>query len=367
MKGALKIITVSGIPVQVHWSFGLILLGILYFGYSNGMDAQGTFWVGVLALSVFTCVILHEFGHALSARWYGVNTRDITLLPIGGLARLENLPEKPFHEFVIAIAGPLVNIAIALIIGLGLFLFSADGIESIWLEIMDVRTAFGGYYYLIPILFWINLGLFFFNLLPAFPMDGGRVLRSLLSMRLGRVRATRIASILGQILAVGFVIYAFISQDFVLGLIGVFVFMTARQEYKIVKLDNALATHQVGELMHKEFTKLTISDEMSVAASTLKQGRERNLLIFEDNQPLGVLHELFIVEAIKKNDLSAEVSKYMSNRFEIIPPEMNLKILIQKVQSNGYSILPVMEDGILLGVVDLDLLNNFLRIQHKTT
>jgi len=366
MKGAFRIATISGIPVQIHWSFGLILLGVFYFGHSNRMDLEGTFWVGVLALAVFTCVILHEFGHALSARRYGVNTRDITLLPIGGLARLENLPEKPFQEFVIAIAGPLVNIAIALLILIGLALFSSEGIGALQLEIIDVHAAFSGVTYLLPILFWINLGLFLFNLLPAFPMDGGRVLRSLLSMKLGRVKATRIASVLGQIVAVGFVGTAIYNGDLVLGLIGAFVFFTARQEYQMVKLDNALATHHAGEIMHKEFTRLRTTDEMEMAAATLREGKEKNLLVFDqEDRPVGVLHELFILESIKKENLSAPVLQYMSARFESIPPEIRLKEVVQKIQKHGYSILPVMSEGRLLGVIDLDLMNNFLRVQRK--
>ena len=165
----------------------------------------------------------HEFGHALSAKYYGVHTRDITLSPIGGLARLDRLPDKPFQEFVIALAGPLVNAVIALILGLGMYLFTSQGVQIISLDFFSAINNSDDF---LPLLFWMNLMLVGFNLVPAFPMDGGRVFRSLLSMQVGRQRATRIATRLGQIIAILFVGASFF-WGFTLALIGVFVFFMA--------------------------------------------------------------------------------------------------------------------------------------------
>ena len=226
MKGAFRIITLFGIPVQLHWSFGLIVFWILYVAYSSGMDLQSMLWFSLFIIALFICVVMHEFGHALSARRYGVNTRDITLLPIGGVARLERLPDKPIQEFVVAIAGPLVNVAIALVLGLGLWLFSSyDEILGV-IQQMDQQNAFSGLLNFVIMLVCLNAMLVGFNLLPAFPMDGGRIFRSLLSIRLGRVKATRIASYIGQLLALGFFGWGMYNGEFILGLIGIFVFFT---------------------------------------------------------------------------------------------------------------------------------------------
>ncbi|MEM1320195.1 MAG: site-2 protease family protein [Bacteroidota bacterium] len=367
MKGVLRIITLFGIPVQLHWSFGFIIFWILYVGYSSGMDLQSMLWFSLFIMALFICVILHEFGHALSARRYGVNTRDITLLPIGGVARLERLPEKPIQEFVVAIAGPLVNVVIALVLGVGLWLFfSTDGILAVIRE-MNEQNAFNGFPNFVIMLIGLNTVLVGFNLLPAFPMDGGRIFRSLLSIRLGRVRATQIASYIGQALAIGFLSWGVYNGEFILGLIGIFVFFTARQEFRMVRMEQLLNDKTAADIMRRQFTRLTIMDKMATAASTLQMGLERNLLVFDfEEKPIGVLHEAFILEAVKKKDTEALVTQYLSPRFESISPSNTLNEVMYKMQTKGYSILPVYdEESELVGIIDMDILNNYLKFQQK--
>nr|MBP6810432.1 site-2 protease family protein [Saprospiraceae bacterium] len=213
MRGSLKIFTWLGIPVFLHWTFGLIFLYILWHAQSVGLGTIETVWLTALFMSLFLCVLLHEYGHAIAARRYGVKTRDIVLMPIGGVARLERMPEKPFHEFVVAIAGPAVNVVIAVvlfvIIGLtveegsfGEMLLSAVQTRDIGPEI----ATESGYLMSPTMHFFIylaftNVVLVIFNMIPAFPMDGGRVFRALLSMWLGRPKATKIAAWLGQAIA----------------------------------------------------------------------------------------------------------------------------------------------------------------------
>ena len=195
MRGSLQIARLFGIPVFVHWSFSFLLLFIIYLEKSRNGGWEFIAFMGLSVLVLFACVVLHEFGHALSARYYGVHTQDITILPIGGVARLDRLPEKPFQEFVVAIAGPAVNVVICILLGLILFIFYDLPLglrEMITGEINEIIT--NPLVSFLATLMRANFWLVIFNMVPAFPMDGGRVFRALLSMRFGRTWATKMAS-----------------------------------------------------------------------------------------------------------------------------------------------------------------------------
>ena len=233
MKGSLHLATVAGIPVKVHWTFGLLLLWV---AYETSRIESGPFFVLVsigIVLSVFLCVILHEYGHALAARKFGVKTFDIMMTPIGGIARLERMPEGRGQEFWVAIAGPAVNFVIVGLIWLGYLIVNKEALPIFDLSFWDFEREADGYFKIIML---ANGYLGTFNLLPAFPMDGGRMLRSLLSLRLDRTKATQIASYTGQFIAlIMFGLGAWRGQP-TLALIGVFIFFAARQEYKALAL-----------------------------------------------------------------------------------------------------------------------------------
>ena len=365
MKGAIRIITVANIPVYLHWSFSLLLFYILYFGKSNGMDWQGTALVGVLFMALFVCVVLHEFGHALTARHYGVETKDIILSPLGGIARLNKLPEKPMQEFFVAAAGPLVNFIIALVLSSYFLIYNPSDLFD---NFSGRNQVFSSWVYLIPMLVVMNVALGVFNLLPAFPLDGGRILRALLAIRLGRVRATRIASFLGQALAIAFCIIGFYNMDIILGFIGIFVFLMASYEYKIVKMDSLLAGHQVTEIMRTDFTKVTATDELSSSIDLLKKGLEKDFLVInpENGGVTGVLTEAALVKAIKEKDNQSTVEKYQLTSFEKIPLTDTLQAVFRKMQDSESNIFPVYDDEKLVGVITLELITYFLNVQEKT-
>jgi Zn-dependent protease len=192
---------------------------------NNGPPEAALFMVG-LTLAVFGCVVLHELGHALMARHFGIATRDITLYPIGGVARLERMSERPVEELLIALAGPAVNVVIALVLFVGLALLEPFSFQ-------DVLPALQGESFL-GTLMMINIVLVLFNLIPAFPMDGGRVLRALLATRLGLVRATRIAAGLGSVLALAFCIFGLVQGAPMTTLVGIFVYFAGQQELAAV-------------------------------------------------------------------------------------------------------------------------------------
>jgi len=214
MKWSYRIARIAGIDVKIHITFLLLLA---YFWVTDGRDGgtfQGIWWMAFILL-LFLCVLLHEFGHAMAGRHYGIRTPDITLLPIGGVARMQGGVQKPWQEFVIAVSGPAVNVVIAGVLWVALLLFPV------------LRHPISSQ--ILPNLMMINLALVIFNMIPAFPMDGGRVLRALLAMKLNYLKATKIAARTGQVLAVGFVIVG-LDWNPMLIFIGLFVFTAARQE-----------------------------------------------------------------------------------------------------------------------------------------
>ena len=360
LERAFNIANIAGIPVRVHWTFGFFFIWIAFMGTRIGMDIPAIVNLCLFAMVLFICVVMHEFGHALTARRYGVTTKDIIISPIGGIARLLNIPEKPKHELIIALAGPMVNFIIATLIGSGLLLFTSQGLNIIGEE----STVFNFLSNFLPALFWLNVILILFNLIPAFPMDGGRVLRSLLSMRLGRVKATQYASFMGQLLSIAFFIYGIYRSDFILSFIGVFVFFSASSEFKMVKADSILKSGTVSDVFRPHFTPIRITETMSKPINLLQEGVEKDFIILDEWDGIrGVLHEEFIREALKRKDFSAPVSAYASQKFEPVSLSLGLNHVFYIFQQKGYSIIPVYNIGQMIGVLDRRSLNNYLKLK----
>ncbi|MBP6826935.1 MAG: site-2 protease family protein, partial [Saprospiraceae bacterium] len=370
MRGSLKLFTWFGIPVHLHWTFGLIFVYALWIGYSNNLDIISTVWLIGFFIALFACVLLHEYGHSLTARRYGVETRDIILTPIGGIARLERMPEKPIQEFLVAIAGPLVNVVIAAVLFLlSMLIFQGERWELFkWFlksqflfsggeEAGDVMEETGasmsGILFYLPVLVATNIGLVVFNLIPAFPMDGGRIFRSLLAMRIGRVKATRAAALVGQVIAVIFIVVGVLNWEkaSTLTLIGFFVFITARTENSMVRLDDILRRFKARDLLRPHFTRLTTNDWMQTPIEMLQHGLERSFLVFDLSEKLvGALEEADILDAMKKRDFSAEITQYVQ-RAELVDAEESLQYVYHLMRQRGHSILAVVSGSELIGVI----------------
>jgi Zn-dependent protease len=374
MRGSLKIARLFNIPVFVHWSFLLVFflpfLSVLTENGSISSVSATEFGISALyVIALFTCVVLHELGHALSARRYGVETRDIIILPIGGVARLERLPEKPLQEFVVAVMGPMVNVGIVLILALVLSLFGFRTYFSDFLGGDSREFITSDTVRFIFLLMISNFWLVGFNMVPAFPMDGGRVLRALLSLRLGRVRATFIAALLGQILSVGFIAYGLWEGQYVLAMVGFFIFTSARNEYKFVKSDEMLKRSTISSLLRTQFTTFMPIDPLGLAANEMRKGHELNFLISDEpNTIKGILQEEDILDAIKNNQLEAMVSTYSKREFAFASPFESVKEVYNRMLTTEQYILPVYDTaGQVLGVIDMATLQNFIRIQMETS
>jgi len=362
MRGSLKIFTWFGIPVYVHWSFGLIFLYILWKANQQSFSTNDTLWMTGLYMALFGCVLLHEYGHALTARRYGIRTRDIVLLPIGGMARLERMPEKPIQELVVAIAGPMVNLVIAILLALCIgFLAQPDQLEALRLSIQaeaagEIAEETGIeitkllQYGIMLVLG--NLVLVIFNMIPAFPMDGGRVFRALLSMRIGRPRATKIAAWVGQGIAGLLAIWGIMEENYSLALLGLFVIYAARNENIQVQTDDMLSKFTARDVVRPQFTRLRGNDWMKDAIELLYHGLERNFLVFDMSEKLlGVLEESEIIIAMRKSDTSTSVQQY-TQQVESVAASESLRYVYYLLSQRGHSLVAVTEDDALLGVID---------------
>lgn len=361
-KNSLSLGKISGIPIYVHWSFIAIVAYAIYSGYSNGFGAWGTVWYLLLVLSVFGCVLLHELGHSLSARRYGIGTEDITLLPIGGLARLEYMPRKPVQELVIALMGPAVNVVIAAVL-LGIYLLFLGSFDDM---------VFPGNFDVIPFvtgLIIINVLLVVFNMIPAFPMDGGRVLRALLSFKLSYVKATKIASIIGKMAAIGFIAFAFYREggpDIMLMGVGAFVFFSANMENRMVSMEDALEGHTVAELIRDRFTVFQTTDSVGSILNTLNTGLETDFLVLADEKVEGIVTQGILKKHLKTNP-EKTLGEVMRTDIFATDPEEPLADALMTVRDNRQPIIPVFDKtaGLLLGVIDQRTIYNFIQLKNS--
>ena len=230
MRWSLKATRIAGIDVYIHFTFFLLLAWVAFIHWKQ-TGSIGAALVGVLfILSIFACVVLHELGHALAAKKYAIRTRDIILLPIGGVARLEKMPDKPVQELWVALAGPAVNVGIAT--ALAVYLYVSNSFSPVDQSTMTTAPF-------LERILGVNIFLVLFNMIPAFPMDGGRVLRALLAMRLAYTRATRISANLGQGIALLFGIFGLFYNPLLL-FIAFFVWIGAAQEARMTQMKSAI-------------------------------------------------------------------------------------------------------------------------------
>lgn len=353
--------TYFGIPVKLHWSFGLLLFYVLYTGQQLGMSNFGILNFALFTLLIFFCVVLHEFGHALSARRYGVKTQDILITPIGGLARLERLPENPWGEMVVAIAGPAVNLLIAGLLALGLWLSGAG------FGILGSESEVFNYYSNFPVLLlFLNLALLIFNLIPAFPMDGGRILRAGIAAFKGREKGTLIASWVGRILALGFLAYGVYHNQLGLIFIGVFVFFAARSEYRSVAIEERLRSGRVADILSNNVYTFYENDLMQdVFKQDEVEYRDAYLVKDEDEKIIGILNREVIQQARNDGDIFTPLYRYMSDHFEPVTPELPIRQLFYLFSTKTYQVLPVFGNGGLLGVVSRSDLQDFLTLKQR--
>jgi len=357
--GSWRIGRLFGIDVRLHWTFLLLVGWVLFARLGTGAGLVDALRSLGFVFAIFGCIILHECGHALAARRYGIGTRDITILPIGGLARLDRMPEEPMREIVVALAGPLVNVAIALVLGAILLATrGADGILAA--ESVEGADPLQGNF--LPALLAVNVLLVAFNLLPAFPMDGGRVLRGILGVRLDHATATRIAAAVGQVVAVGFAVLGLMIGNPFLLFIALFVFIGASAEARHEEMRYAMRDLPVHVAMVTRFRSLQPDDTIAEAADALIHGTQTEFPVVDGDRLVGVLGRDGIMRAIREGHEDAPVSDSMQALRDGPGPNDRLDRVFQQLQENGHRAAPVLDGGRVVGLVTLENLGEWVML-----
>jgi len=356
MKWQWKLARIAGIDVYMHATF-LLLIGWVAFSHWTEQQSWGAVLSGVFfILLLFVFVVMHEYGHALTARKYGIKTRDITLYPIGGVARLERMPEKPIEELWVALAGPAVNVVIATV------LFGYLVLTRTFQPLTSLSISTGSF---IERLMVVNLWLVLFNLIPAFPMDGGRVLRALLGLRLEYVQATQIAANVGQGFAFLFGFIGLFTNPFLV-FIALFVWMGAAQEASMVQMKHSLSGIPVTRAMLTDFQTLTPRDTLARVVGLILAGSQHDFPVVQDGQVIGILDRDTFMKVLSERGQSTPVFEVMRRDVTEIDSHEMVEAALRRLQENGSKTLPVTHNGQLVGLVTSENITEYLMIRSAT-
>jgi Zn-dependent protease len=355
MKGSLKIARISGIDIFIHWTFALLLAYVLYVNLQAGQGGRELFWSLAFIMTIFFIIVLHELGHALTAKRFGIKTRGITLLPIGGVAQLERMPDKPKEELLVALAGPLVNIVLA---GL-LFLFIS--IPDTQEEALRQLSAVNADTFLFQ-LFYVNLALAIFNMIPAFPMDGGRVLRALLSMRMNRLTATLIAARVGQFLAILFMVAGIFYNPFLI-FIGLFVIFGAQAETEQSRAAVLLSGATVGEVAMSNYETIQQDETIGAAVNKLLHGQDRDFIVLSGQELAGTLNRDDIIQALSSGGNNMLVKAAMNPNILRFSAHDSLEKAWKTMSEANQSVAFVYKDDRLVGIVDMENIMEYVMVK----
>jgi Zn-dependent protease len=349
MRKSLRVGSVAGIGIFLHWSFLLLAAGLVaLFIAWEGPTLTAVSSIAVI-FGIFGCVVLHELGHALAARAFDVPTRSITLYPIGGLARLERIPSEPMKEFWIAVAGPAVNVAIALVLGALVIATGRPLSPSVLTEPFQdpIKT-----------LAWMNVGLAAFNMLPAFPMDGGRVLRAILALNRDYASATQTAANVGQVMAMLFGLIGILIGNIVLIFIAVFVYFGARSESQRAMFRSFTHGATVRNAMMTRFAVLRVDDTLGDAVDELLAGSDHDFPVVRETDSgldvTGILQRQTLIQALSRHDRSEPVEAFADEPCFLAEDDEMLEDVFIKMNESQCSTVPVVKGGNLVGLLTLE-------------
>jgi stage IV sporulation protein FB len=355
MRWSLNIGTIAGTAIRIHITFLLFLVWIFAADYASGGPDEA--WGGLaFMVALFACVLAHEFGHIFTARAFGVATPDVTLLPIGGVARLERIPEEPRQEFLIAIAGPAVNVVIAFVLW---------GIAGAHLDAGELASVDDAHLSMIDRLAAVNLFLAVFNMIPAFPMDGGRVLRALLATRMGHTRATETAAAVGQ--AAAFLLgFAGLFFNPLLIFIAVFVYLAASSEAHMVALKEMSHGVPVTNAMITQLAKLTPDAHVDEAVEALLRTSQSEFPVVDaQGKPVGLLGRGDLIRAVRELGPQARVADVMDPKVPSVGHRCCLEDALRLLQEKSAPAVAVTDaDGRLIGLVTSETIGQMMMLRE---
>jgi Zn-dependent protease/CBS domain-containing protein len=347
MKWSFRLGSILGIPLNVHLTFVLLLI-LVYFVGESVIGAGGLHGV-VFVMLVFASVIFHELSHSIVARHYGIKVEDITLLPIGGVARIGETPEKPIQEIVIAAAGPAASLFLAFMLW-----FIAD-IFGTGITLTDMSIKGG----ILAELTAVNFILAIFNLLPAFPMDGGRILRGFIALYLSPYQATKIAVGIGQVFAIAMFFLGILSGNFFMILIALFVYLGAETEERQMGIMVALGSATAENAMITELHTLSPDQTVADAAIRFCTGFQSDFPVMDDRRLIGLVTREAIVETLHQKGPSTPVSEIMVRDFPTASEQTPMTEVLKKMQSTGSKAVPILNHGELRGLITLEQIGRY--------
>src|SRR5919107_5036899 len=357
MRWSYTIGRIAGTDIKVHVTFLLIVGWWALVGYSEG-GAAAAVTSALALLALFACILLHEFGHILMARRFGVRTPDVLLLPIGGVARLERIPDEPRQELLIALAGPAVTLAIIVIL---LAVLRLGGSHAEVTQLSEQQPFLAQ-------LVSVNIYLLLFNLIPAFPMDGGRVLRALLASRLGLLRGTRIAATLGQTLALVGGLYGLTRSEPLLVLVAFFVFLGANAEAAAVETRLAGQGLQVSQMMVTDFRTVPIHATLAQAVDLLLSGEQREFPLLDNmGRTEGILTRDNLIRGLSQRGADSSVAEAMTADVPTVAPSLGFEEALERLRSSRLPALPVVDAaGALVGLLTQDNITDYLLVRRAS-
>lgn len=354
MEGSIKLFTVSGIDIRMHLTFPLILLwSALQFGVFLGLGWQGAAFGVLVTLLLFAIVVLHELGHSYAALAYKIPVRRIVLLPIGGVAELTRLPDDPRQELVVAIAGPAVNFVLAALLWLVAQVtpLGAGLAQGQILQVFTRGALSNPTEAVFQYIFAANLVIGLFNLIPAFPLDGGRMLRALLAIPLGQARATRIAVGIGQAAAWLLGLWGVLTGNFFMVILAVFIYLAGGQEGRMVQVKNVLASVRVWQAFARRVATLAPYEPVNRAVELTLQSFQSDFPVCAGDRVVGLLTATDVMQALQRHQEATPVSQVMRTEFPVASPTDSIFDVQQRMAAANLGAVPVVEGGVFVGML----------------
>lgn len=360
MRGAYELTVIKGVKIYIHWTFLILPVWItmVYAGY--GASLAELAWALTFTVTVFVCILLHEAGHAAAAARYGIRSKNILLLPIGGIANLEKLPDNARQELAISFAGPMVNLLIA-----AFLMPFASGSYQFWHP--DYYLSIAEKEDFIYNIWLANIYLALFNLIPAFPLDGGRILRALLGFRTNYIHATHITAIVSKIVGVFFIAAGFVFISILLPVAGVFIIYSSGMEERYFKLKALLQGIKLKDVLMFDYNSLQFTATVKDVAGILMSNHSNYFIVMEGPVPRGTINRMDMVKALAEKQYTATIGSLMKENLNCLDGEKEVDAVLEKLAGNGDRIYPVMDNSRFAGVVNFRHLIEYLLINKAST
>ncbi|MBS1598874.1 MAG: M50 family metallopeptidase [Bacteroidetes bacterium] len=360
MKGVYKIGRLGGIDISIHWTFFFLISWMVLVNYLSDFTIESIIWSVILFVSILLSILAHEFGHAVVARYFGVQASGIILMPIGAVASVPSLPKNPRKELLIMLAGPFTNLIIS-----ALLLLFIDPYRAYWNEAENIGVVNpADFLFQLQV---INLSLAIFNLIPAFPLDGGRILRNLLAIKMNIVKATHITGVISMVIGYAMVAWGIIIARPLLLLAGVFIIFAASAEKYYLQLKTMAYGLTLLDVVMHEYSGLNADASVNEVAFMLTNNHSKYFVVMEEGKPVGTINRMKIIKSIAEKNYDLKIKDLMKKNLEYLDADMKVENVIEKLAGREDRLYPVMQKNQFAGVVNFRYIIEYLLIHSSST